>query len=84
VDHILDFGEVDVVYSRRAARRKEKMRRTALLLFAAFFLAGPACAEGERAGGFDYYVMALSWSPNWCAREGDAQGSDQCRSAPRP
>ncbi len=35
-------------------------------------------AEGERAGDFDYYVLALSWSPNWCAIEGDAKGSDQC------
>ena len=40
--------------------------------------ATPLWAEGERAGDFDYYVMALSWSPNWCAREGDARGSDQC------
>ncbi len=37
-----------------------------------------AWAEGERAGAFDYYVLALSWSPNWCAREGDARGSPQC------
>lgn len=44
----------------------------------AVLLAGTAGAEGERAGAFDYYVMALSWSPNWCAREGDARGSDQC------
>ena len=36
-------------------------------------------AEGERAGNFDYYVMALSWSPNWCAREGDARGEAECR-----
>lgn len=35
-------------------------------------------AEGERAGGFDYYVLALSWSPTWCAIEGDARGSPQC------
>ena len=41
-------------------------------------LAGMARAEGERAGEFDYYVMALSWSPTWCALEGDARGSDQC------
>ncbi|MEO0390432.1 MAG: ribonuclease T2 [Pseudomonadota bacterium] len=41
-------------------------------------LALPAWAEGERAGVFDYYVMSLSWSPNWCALEGDARGSDQC------
>ncbi|MFW8635385.1 ribonuclease T2 family protein [Cribrihabitans pelagius] len=38
---------------------------------------GPA-AEGERAGAFAYYVLALSWSPNWCAREGDARGAEQC------
>ncbi|QHQ33782.1 ribonuclease T2 family protein [Algicella marina] len=37
-----------------------------------------AIAEGERAGDFDYYVMALSWSPSWCALEGDARNSDQC------
>lgn len=41
-------------------------------------MAGAARAEGDRAGEFDYYVLALSWSPNWCAREGDARGADQC------
>ena len=35
-------------------------------------------AEGERAGNFDYYVLSLSWSPNWCAIEGDARNSPQC------
>jgi ribonuclease T2 len=50
------------------------MRATiALLLFA-----WPAWAEGERAGEFDYYVLALSWSPTWCAIEGDARNSPQC------
>ncbi|HCE70530.1 MAG TPA: ribonuclease T, partial [Ruegeria sp.] len=24
-----------------------------------------AWAEGEQAGDFDYYVLSLSWSPNW-------------------
>ncbi|WP_420004168.1 ribonuclease T2 family protein [Arenibacterium sp. LLYu02] len=38
----------------------------------------PARAEGEQAGVFDYYVLSLSWSPNWCALEGDAKGSEQC------
>lgn len=38
----------------------------------------PAAAEGETAGEFDYYVLSLSWSPNWCVLTGDAQGSDQC------
>jgi ribonuclease T2 len=41
-------------------------------------IATTARADGERAGDFDYYVLSLSWSPNWCALEGDAQGSEQC------
>ncbi|MFY9467948.1 MAG: ribonuclease T2 [Lentibacter algarum] len=41
-------------------------------------VASIAAAKGERAGEFDYYVMALSWSPNWCALEGEAKGSPQC------
>ncbi len=40
--------------------------------------ASMAVAEGERAGDFDYYVLSLSWSPTWCAIEGDARGSPQC------
>ncbi|MDW3224447.1 MAG: ribonuclease T2 [Paracoccaceae bacterium] len=38
----------------------------------------PLAAEGERPGEFDYYVLSLSWSPNWCALEGDARDSPQC------
>lgn len=38
----------------------------------------PALADSTPAGEFDYYVLSLSWSPNWCATTGDAQGSDQC------
>ncbi|NIZ13645.1 ribonuclease T2 [Phaeobacter sp. HF9A] len=41
-------------------------------------LTTPVRADGEIAGEFDYYVLSLSWSPNWCALEGDARGSDQC------
>lgn len=40
--------------------------------------ASPAMAEGEQAGDFDYYVMALSWTPSWCEYEGDDRGSPQC------
>jgi len=47
-------------------------------LVALVLSAGLAHAEGERAGEFDYYVMALSWSPTWCALEGDARNSPQC------
>lgn len=39
---------------------------------------GVAWAEGDRAGEFDYYVLSLSWSPTWCAIEGDARNSPQC------
>ncbi len=47
-------------------------------VFAVLSAACAANAEGEAAGDFDYYVMALSWSPNWCARDGDARGDPQC------
>ena len=45
-------------------------------------MALPALPQFARAqdvaGDFDYYVLSLSWSPNWCALEGDARGSPQC------
>lgn len=50
------------------------MRFLAVLLLSA----GLAHAEGETAGDFDYYVLSLSWSPSWCAIEGDRRGSPQC------
>lgn len=40
-------------------------------------LAAPLRAGGT-AGDFDYYVLSLSWSPNWCALEGDDRDSPQC------
>ncbi|WP_420860179.1 ribonuclease T2 family protein [Marivivens marinus] len=36
-----------------------------------------ARADGT-AEDFDYYVLSLSWSPNWCDLEGDARNSPQC------
>jgi ribonuclease T2 len=53
------------------------MRRM-LFALAVLCLTQPARAEGERAGDFDYYVMALSWSAAWCALEGDARDDPQC------
>lgn len=47
-------------------------------LLTALLMAPLARAEGERAGDFDYYVMALSWSANWCAQTGDARDDPQC------
>lgn len=49
-----------------------------VLALLAAFAPIPALSEGERAGDFDYYVLALSWSPNWCAIEGDDRNSPQC------
>ena len=48
--------------------------RAAILAVAA----GAAQADGERAGDFDYYVLALSWTPSWCAIEGDARDAERC------
>ncbi|WP_281984432.1 ribonuclease T2 [Thalassorhabdomicrobium marinisediminis] len=55
--------------------RPQMLRLLALLST----LALPAQAQ-HTAGDFDYYVMALSWSPNWCALEGADRGSPQCDS----
>ncbi|MDZ4395658.1 ribonuclease T2 [Cypionkella sp.] len=41
-------------------------------------LNSPARADGEKAGDFDYYVMSLGWSSNWCALEGDTRRDPQC------
>lgn len=51
--------------------------RHCLLILALFAPLG-AHAQSDRAGVFDYYVMALSWSPNWCELTGDARRSPQC------
>jgi ribonuclease T2 len=64
------------VYSRDPNQRKEKMRFVIAAVLAV--VGGPVWADGERAGDFDYYVMSLSWSPNWCAETGDARDDPQC------
>ncbi len=47
------------------------------LMTALFLFTSPTSAQ-DQAGTFDYYVMSLSWSANWCALEGDARQSPQC------
>lgn len=40
----------------------------------------PLGARGrDIAGQFDYYVLALSWSPSWCRQTGDARDAAQCQ-----
>lgn len=54
------------------------MLRIAWLLALALGTVGTARADGDPAGQFDYYVLALSWTPTWCALEGDDRDSPQC------
>jgi len=43
-------------------------------------LAAPAHAgeRGAEPGDFDFYVLALSWSPSYCAAEGADANAEQC------
>lgn len=50
------------------------MRLFALLLI----LIAPVARADGVPGRFDYYVMSLSWSANWCRAEGAARGAPQC------
>jgi ribonuclease T2 len=58
---------------RRAARR--------LLAAILSLAAGAALAREERGaepGRFDFYVLALTWSPTYCAEEGARRDDGQC------
>jgi ribonuclease T2 len=64
-----------------ALRGLVRLGLAALILASASF---EASAQGERRGSapgdFDFYVLALSWSPGFCAAGGgDDKGRDQCR-----
>jgi ribonuclease T2 len=48
------------------------------LLFVCLMLLPAVSRAQDTAGEFDYYVLSLSWSPNWCALEGDDRDSPQC------
>jgi ribonuclease T2 len=52
--------------------------RIGLTMLLLALLTAPARADRERAGAFDYYVLALSWQPSWCAAEGRARGAPEC------
>lgn len=40
-------------------------------------ISGGANAQSQ-SGKFDFYVLALSWSPSFCALEGREKGREQC------
>lgn len=71
---VLIVGELGCYIVALTQSEKIKMFR---FLFPLFLSATLTRADGT-AGEFDYYVMSLSWSPNWCALEGDERGSPQC------
>jgi ribonuclease T2 len=57
------------------------MYKITMMIFALLTLATPAFvtpARADTAGDFDYYVMALGWSPTWCTLTGDARRDPQC------
>lgn len=54
----------------------------ALLFFLALLAAGPAAAQRDIPGKFDFYVLSLSWSPTYCEDQGrDADRDPQCSRA---
>ena len=81
------------------ANRKMKSISSLLGLLACFVLSGcepvngdnvvsPQAQEAENTAiplgtGFDFYVLALSWSPGYCASEGANADKNQC-DGPRP
>ena len=52
-----------------------KGARTAIL---ALMLLPTQSAGADRPGDFDYWLLALSWTPAWCEAEGDGRGDDRC------
>lgn len=66
-------------------------RKSVIALALTLTLASAGSAEARRgpsrgdhqAGEFDYYVVALSWSPTYCASVGQREGGTQC-SGQRP
>jgi ribonuclease T2 len=53
--------------------------KVALALLALGFAAsGAALAQRSGPGVFDYYVLALSWSPTYCADGGEQRNDPQC------
>lgn len=55
-------------------------RLAALAVLAAGLATVPAPAgeRGAEPGTFDFYVLSLSWSPSYCALEGDSADRRQC------
>ncbi|BBE72600.1 ribonuclease T2 family protein [Oharaeibacter diazotrophicus] len=53
-------------------------RAVAAAALAATVLAPAAARADGKPGDFDFYVLALSWSPSYCEAAADDEGSAQC------
>lgn len=59
--------------------RVRPLRRAAAALAALLLTAAPTlAAPRDTAGVFDFWVLALSWSPSWCEAEGDGRKAAEC------
>jgi ribonuclease T2 len=57
------------------------MRKTVVSvgLWFGILAGGAAQAQAQdRPAQFDHYLLALTWTPEWCATEGAARGDDRC------
>jgi ribonuclease T2 len=50
----------------------------ALLLPLGFTDTAADSRGGDRPGQFDFYVLSLSWSPTFCARQSGSRNQEQC------
>jgi ribonuclease T2 len=64
---------------RRTASRAAATAVVLALAAGAASAHSPREERGAPAGRFDFYVLALSWSPGFCEASGDLKGHDQCR-----
>jgi ribonuclease T2 len=61
------------------------MIRRIVSIFFVLLIATPVWSQakgelrGGEAGAFEYYVLALSWSPSFCHDIGEKRGLEQCR-----
>ena len=65
--------------SRRSSRRPAVAEPLRIALVAVLLLWNAGAAQAEaRANAFDYYMLALSWSPTWCASPAGRGDAHQC------
>jgi len=55
-----------------------RIAKIAIALTSLVLAGGQALAQRDEPGAFDYYVLALSWSPTYCADGGDRRNDPQC------